>query len=108
MKIDQWRLTISTQNNVRSQRQVHPQTKNKIRLGQYDPQKLTPNTQTGNRGIHNVTYILHIRVGKNRTYIITILQEHTQTREFTHSHTHTHTRAHAHTHTHSDMTDTVD
>ena len=56
-----------------------PQAKNTT-LGQYDPQKLTPKTQTGNIGIHNVTYILHKRFGENRTYIITVLQMHTQTR----------------------------
>ena len=38
-----------------------------------------PKPQTGNIGIHNITYVLHKRFGKNCTYIITILQEHTQT-----------------------------
>ena len=35
------------------------QAKTTITLGQYNPQKLTPKAQTGNIGIHNVTYILH-------------------------------------------------
>ena len=55
MKIYKWRLTISTQNYACSQRQVPPQAKNTITLGQYGPQKLTSKTQTGNIGIHNVT-----------------------------------------------------
>ena len=76
------------QNNVCSQRQVPPQTKNTITLGQYDPQKHTPKTQTGNEGIHNVTYILHKRLGENHIYIITILQVHTQMRACIHTHTH--------------------
>ena len=57
MKIYKWHLTISTQNNVCSQHQVPPQAKNTITLGQYNPQKLTPKTQTGNIGVHNVRYI---------------------------------------------------
>ena len=43
-------------------------------------------------GIHNVTYILHERFGKNRTYILAILQEHTQTCTRSHTHTHRHTK----------------
>ena len=86
-KIYEWRLTISKQNNVYSQRQVLPQAKNTITPGQHDPQKLTRKTQNGNIGIHNVTYILHKRFGNNRTYIITILQVYTQTRARTHTHT---------------------
>ena len=54
------------QNNVCSHRKVPPQAKNTITLGQYDPQKLTPKTQTVNISIHNVTYILHKRFGENR------------------------------------------
>ena len=72
MKIYRWHLTIPTQNNVCSQRQVPPQTKNTKTLGQYKPQKLTPKPKTGTMGIHSVTYILHKRFGENRTYIITI------------------------------------
>ena len=44
MTIHRWRLTISTQINVYSQRQVLPQTKNRITSGQHKPQKLTPKT----------------------------------------------------------------
>ena len=79
LKIYEWRLTISTQNNVCSQRQVPPQTNNTITLRQYNPQTLTPKTQSGNIGLHNVTYILHKKLGENRTYIITILQMRTHT-----------------------------
>ena len=42
MKNYKWHLTISTRNNVCSQRQVPPQAKNTITLVQYNPQKLTP------------------------------------------------------------------
>ena len=38
------------------------------------------NNTSGAIGIQNVTYIIHIRFRKNRTYISTILQEQTQTR----------------------------
>ena len=72
MNIYEWRLTISTQNNGCLQRQVPPQAKNAITLGRYDPPKLTPKPQTGTRGIHNVTYILHKQFGGNLTYPITI------------------------------------
>ena len=48
MKIYRWRLTISTQNNVCSQRQVPPQTNNTITSGQYNPQKLTPKSPDRN------------------------------------------------------------
>ena len=49
-----------------------------------------PKPQTGNIGIHNITYVLHKRFGKSCTCIITILQEHTQT----HVHSHTHHQYH--------------
>ena len=48
MKIHTWRLTVSTQNNVGSQRQVPQQAKDAITLGQYNPQKLTPKTPDRN------------------------------------------------------------
>ena len=41
MKMYKRRLTISTPDNVCSQRQVPPQAKNTITLGQHNPQKLT-------------------------------------------------------------------
>ena len=40
-----------------------PQAKNTVTLIQYDPQKLTPKTQTGNIGIHSVAYLVHKRFG---------------------------------------------
>ena len=43
------------------------QAKTTITLGQYNPQKLTPKAQTGNIGIHNVTYTLLKRFGENRS-----------------------------------------
>ena len=100
MKIYRWRLTISTQSDICSQRQVPPQAESTITWGQYGPRKLTPKTQTGNIGIHNVTHILHNRFGENRTYIITNFQVHTQTRARKHTHTHTHTHHHHHHHHH--------
>ena len=99
MKIYKWHWTIFTQKNVCSQRQVLPQAKNTITLGQHNLKKLTPKTQIGTIGIHNATYILHERFGKNCTYIITILQEHTQARTYSHTHTRMHTHTHTHTHT---------
>ena len=48
---------------INSSSQVPPQAKNTITLGEYDQQRLTPKTQTGTIGIHNVTYILQTRFG---------------------------------------------
>ena len=63
MKMYKWRLTISTENDVCSQRQVPPQAKNTLTLGQHNPQKLAPKTQyRKQRYVHYVTYILYLDV----------------------------------------------
>ena len=72
MKIYKWRLTISTQNNLCSQRQVPPQAKNTITLGQYDPQKFTPKTQTRNIniGFHNILMLHTLRCRNSCIYVM--------------------------------------